>query len=110
MAREQLKNLTEPMYYLLLALTTPQHGYGIMQEVDRKTMGRVKIGAGTLYSLLSRFEKEDIIHQLSDDSRKKTYQLTAKGFVILREEFERLNQLVRDGKKHLEGIGDSDEI
>jgi len=72
MAREQLKNLTEPMYYILLTLTTPQHGYGIMQEVDRRTEGRVKIGAGTLYNLLSRFEEEDIIAQVSEENRKKS--------------------------------------
>lgn len=61
MAREQLKTLTEPMYYILLTLIDPQYGYGIMREVDRRTLGRVKIGAGTLYSLLSRFEEEGII-------------------------------------------------
>jgi len=60
MAKEQLKTLTEPMYYILLTLSEPQHGYGIMQEVERRTEGRVKIGAGTLYNLLSRFEDENI--------------------------------------------------
>jgi hypothetical protein len=39
MAKEQLKTLTEPMYYILLTLSEPQHGYGIMQEVERRTEG-----------------------------------------------------------------------
>ncbi|MDD2574199.1 MAG: helix-turn-helix transcriptional regulator [Bacillota bacterium] len=103
MAREQLKNLTEPMYYILLTLTEPQHGYGIMQEVDRRTEGRVKIGAGTLYSLLSRFEEEDIIKQVSEENRRKTYTITDKGFHILRDEYRRLKQLVSDGKDILQG-------
>lgn len=102
MAREQLKNLTEPMYYILLTLTEPQHGYGIMQEVDRRTDGRVKIGAGTLYSLLSRFEEEDIIVQVSEVSRRKIYTITDKGLNILKDEYQRLNQLVSDGKDILE--------
>jgi len=103
MAREQLKTLTEPMYYILLILTEPQHGYGIMQEVDRRTKGRVKIGAGTLYSLLSRFEEEDIIVQVSEENRRKIYTITDKGLGILGDEYQRLKQLVLDGKDILEG-------
>lgn len=109
MAREQLKNLTEPMYYILLSLTRAQHGYGIMQKVDEITNGRVKIGAGTLYALLSRFEKEEIIVKLSEESRRKSYVLTEKGKNLLRNEFERINLLVSDGMKILVK-GDKDEI
>ncbi len=105
MAREQLKNLTEPMYYILLALTTPRHGYGIMQEVERRTEDRVRIGAGTLYNLLSRFEEEKFITQISEENRRKTYRITDKGLGILKDEYKRLRQLVSDGKDILEGIG-----
>ncbi|HQD41245.1 MAG: PadR family transcriptional regulator [Clostridiales bacterium] len=104
MAREQLKNLTEPMYYILLALTTPRHGYGIMQEVERRTRGRVRIGAGTLYNLLSRFEEENFITQISEENRRKTYGITDKGLGVLKDEYKRLRQLVSDGKDILEGI------
>lgn len=104
MAREQLKTLTEPMYYILLMLSQPQHGYGIMQEVERHTEGRVKIGAGTLYNLLSRFEEEDIIVQLSEENRRKTYTLTDSGFNILKDEYQRLKQLVSDGSDLFEGV------
>ncbi len=103
MAREQLKTLTEQMYYILLTLTEPQHGYGIMQEVERRTEGRVRIGAGTLYNLLSRFEEEDIIVQISDEHRRKIYALTDKGLNILKDEYKRLKQLVSDGDDILEG-------
>lgn len=104
MARKQLKNLTEPMYYILLALTTPQHGYGIMQEVERRTRGRVRIGAGTLYNLLSRFEEENFITQISEENRRKTYRITGKGLDVLKDEYKRLRQLVSDGKDIFEGI------
>lgn len=103
MAREQLKNLTEPMYYILLALSEPQHGYGIMQEVERRTEGRVKIGAGTVYNLLSRFEEENFIVQVSEENRRKTYALTDEGIKILTEEYQRLKQLVSDGSDFIEG-------
>lgn len=97
MARKQLQTLTEPMYYVLLSLLKPIHGYGIMKNVDKITSGRVKVGAGTLYSLLSRFEKEDIVMKISTEESKKTYILTDKGREILGQEHIRLKQLVRDG-------------
>lgn len=99
MAREQLKTLTEPMYYVLLALTREQHGYGIMQCIEGLTDGRVQVGAGTLYALLSRFEGEGIIRQVREEDRKKIYLITAKGTEVLMEEYVRLEQLVSDGKK-----------
>lgn len=102
MAREQLKTLTEPMYYILLTLMEPQHGYSIMQEVDRRTEGRVKIGAGTLYNLLSRFEEEKIIVQVSEENRRKVYTITDKGLDILKDEYQRLIQLVSDGRDLIE--------
>ena len=86
MAREQLKTLTEPMYYILLSLLKENHGYGIMQMVDELTEGRVVIGAGTLYSLLSRFEREKIITQVAEESRRKIYKITEKGSDILQDE------------------------
>lgn len=90
------------MYYILLSLMEPNHGYGIMQDVDLLTKGRVKIGAGTLYNLLSRFEEEDIIEQISEKDRRKTYIITQKGKDILDEEYNRLKRLIQDGKYVLE--------
>ena len=45
--------LTEATYYILLALYNPQHGYGIMQEVEELSKGRVRLAAGTLYGALN---------------------------------------------------------
>lgn len=101
MAREQLKNLTEPMYYVLLCLIEENHGYGIMQMVDRLTSGRVSIGAGTLYALLARFEKEGFIRQTREEERRKLYIITDLGLSMVREEFHRLNQMVADGESLL---------
>ena len=100
MAREQLKNLTEPMYYILLVLQRENHGYGIMQEVEELTGGRVVIGAGTLYTLLGRFEKEEIIQQVAEEDRRKTYIITEKGRQLLDEEICRLRMLLEDGQTY----------
>lgn len=105
MAREQLKTLTEPMYYVLLSLIKQNHGYGIMQMISDFTEGRVAVGAGTLYALLGRFEKEEIISQVAEENRRKIYKLTDKGQGILHEEFARLNKMVSDGHKFFEFDG-----
>lgn len=105
MAREQLKTLTEPMYYTLLALVEERHGYGIMQRISEITQGRVAVGAGTLYALLNRFEKEGIIMQVAERERKKFYRLEPKGEELLSQEFRRLNQLVQDGQSLFDSDG-----
>lgn len=105
MAREQLKTLTEPMYYVLLSLIKENHGYGIMQMISELTEGRVAVGAGTLYALLGRFEKEEIIEQIAEENRRKIYKLTEKGQDVLNEEFDRLNKMVSDGQKFIEFEG-----
>ena len=109
MAREQLKNLTEPMYYILLSLLNENHGYGIMQMVEEVTEGRVTIGAGTLYALLSRFEKEGFITQVLEENRRKIYTLTDEGRDILKEEYNRLNRMVTDADKFTSFDGERKE-
>ena len=57
MAREQLQTLTEPMYYILLALTEECCGVDIMEKVKNLSGGRVTVGPGTLYAMRARFEE-----------------------------------------------------
>ncbi|MGI6659653.1 MAG: PadR family transcriptional regulator [Dethiobacteraceae bacterium] len=102
MAKEQLQNLTEAMYYILLTLTEPRHGYAIMQEVEKISQGSFVVGPGTLYRLLARFEKENIIRQYDDDGRRKSYLITEKGYEMLQAEYQRLKQLVESSKNTLE--------
>ncbi len=104
MARKKLETLTEQMYYVLLSLWgEPRHGYGIMQYVSELTRGRVSIGAGTLYALLGRFEKEELIVLTDAEEGKKSYQLTAQGRQVLQDEQTRLRQQAEDGARILEG-------
>jgi DNA-binding PadR family transcriptional regulator len=102
MSRKQLQNLTEPMYYVLLNLLSPIHGYGIMKNIEKMTSGQVKVGPGTLYSLLSRFEKEEIVTKALAEEGKKIYIITYKGREILMREHTRLKRLIADGDMVLE--------
>lgn len=90
------KALTQPMYYILLSLKEKRHGYEIMQYIEWLTQGRVKVGPGTLYSLLSRFEEDRYIEMVSDDDNKKTYLITQEGISILEKEIDRLRQMLND--------------
>lgn len=102
MAREQLQTLTEPMFFILLALVRPMHGYEIMQTVPAISGERVKVGAGTLYALLTRFEKEGIVRLAGGDGRRKVYALTAKGREHLDRECERLREAARAYDEYIE--------
>lgn len=102
MAREQLKTLTEPMYYILLSLNEERYGYEIMKYINEFTEGRVEVGPGTLYALLGRFENEKIIEKVSTENRRKNYIITDFGRELLEEERQRLLILLKDSNKILE--------
>ena len=91
--------LTEAVYYILLSLTEPMHGYGIMQNVDRLSAGRVRLAAGTLYGAISTLLEKGWIIALDggSDSRKKEYQITERGKAVLRGEIDRLQELLQNG-------------
>ena len=95
--------LTESTYYILLSLYTPQHGYGIMQQAERLSGGRVRLAAGTLYGALNSLCEKGWIVPLpvQAESRKKEYQLTETGLTVLRNELQRLRQLVENGESIL---------
>lgn len=98
MARKKMDTLTEQMYYLLLALHEPGHGYAIMERVKEMTDGRLQIGPGTLYTLLNRFEGEGLIRLRAVTDNRKIYALTQRGREELRQEYDRLRRLVADGE------------
>lgn len=95
--------LTESTYYILLSLVTPQHGYGIMQQTEVLSNGRVRLAAGTLYGALNALCEKGWIKPLpaAQESRKKEYQLTEKGLTMLKNELTRLRQLVANGEQIL---------
>ncbi|MBB6624403.1 PadR family transcriptional regulator [Clostridium gasigenes] len=103
MAREQFQNLTEPMYYILMSLLKENCGVDIMASVDEISNGRVRVGPGTLYALLGKFEKENMIKETEVQGRKRSYIITEKGKVILLEEYRRLISMASDGEKYIRG-------
>ncbi|MBQ7229903.1 MAG: PadR family transcriptional regulator [Oscillospiraceae bacterium] len=93
--------LTESTYYILLSLYTPQHGYGIMQQAQALSGGRIRLAAGTLYGALNALCEKGWIVPLPGSGRKKEYKLTDKGLTVLKNELNRLRQLVENGESIL---------
>ena len=91
--------LTEAVFYILLALRKPNHGYGIIQEVQELTNGRLTLGAGTLYGAIQTLQKKDWIQIYSVDTesrKKKEYIITDRGKEVFREEQRRLKELLHN--------------
>ncbi len=96
--------LTEAVYFILLSLMEPMHGYGIMQLTEKLSGGRVHLAAGTLYGALNTLLEKGWIRSMGEDkdSRKKEYMITLLGEQVLRGEVDRLSELAALGKTYLE--------
>ena len=102
----QNQALTEAVYYILLSLTAPLHGYGIMQNTQILSKGRVNLAAGTLYGAINTLIEKGWIRALPEekDSRKKEYIITTLGKEVLFGEMNRLEELLSNGKRILGGV------
>lgn len=102
MARKQFQTLSEPMYYILLALAEECCGVDIMKKVETISNGRIRVGPGTLYTLLRKFQQAGLIRETSVEGRKISYIITDDGINTLKEEYDRLLVMVNDGKNFLD--------
>ena len=93
--------LTEAVYYILLSVTQPMHGYGIIQNVKDMSGGRLVLAAGTLYGAITNLLAKGWIETAGEEenSRKKEYIITESGLAVLKNELARLEELVSNGKK-----------
>ena len=99
MPRKSMDILTESMFYVLMALMQgPMCGIDIADFIEKRTKSRLQMGPATLYTILGKFEKEKYIRELSVEGRKRTYEITGKGFEAYRDELKRLKQCVLDAE------------
>lgn len=98
--------LTEAVYYILLALVEPMHGYGIMQQTAALSNDRVRLSAGTLYGALASLLEKGWIEQLPEDGRKKDYRITPAGREVLEQELSRLAELLENGRNVLNKLNE----
>ena len=99
--------LTEALFYILLAVRKPVHGYGIIQEVEEMTGGRVRLGPGTLYGAISSLLEKGWIVLYSADlgsRKKKEYVITNQGREVFSAELRRLREVVENREKMEGGV------
>jgi DNA-binding PadR family transcriptional regulator len=97
MPRKAMENLTESMFYVLMALfSEPMCGIDVADYIEKRTGGRVQIGPATLYTLLGKFEKEKYIRETEVEGRKRTYCITEKGKEAYEKELLRLKSCIMD--------------
>jgi DNA-binding PadR family transcriptional regulator len=103
--KSDTKPLTEPVLLILLSLANkPLHGYGLMQDIEMLSSGRVRLSTGTLYGALRRLLEDSWIERFlqADTSRdKQAYRLTATGREHLHLELDRMNQLTQAARVRL---------
>jgi len=90
--------MTETAFYILLSLSEPRHGYGIIKYVEELTKGRIKLSSGTVYSTIMKLQKDEIITVYSDNSRKTVYEITEIGLQLIKTEIGRIEKLYQDAK------------
>src|SRR5438270_11005540 len=100
---EALLPLPVAAFHILLALADEdRHGYAIIQDVEVRTGGELKLSAGTLYRSIQRMLEQGLIVETrdrpapaEDDERRRYYRITPEGTAAARQEARRLAQLVK---------------
>ena len=99
--------LSPHQFHILLALTDRErHGYGVIQDIDQRTGGTLRVGTGTLYTAIARLVELELIadteRRHDNDERRRYYRLLPLGRAVLKAETTRLEALVRHA--HARGI------
>jgi DNA-binding PadR family transcriptional regulator len=96
--------LSAHQFHILLALTDGErHGYGVIQDVEQRTGGDMRLGTGTLYTAIARLVTLGLIVDAGrEDDRRRYYRLLPLGRAVLQAETRRLETLVRHA--HARGV------
>lgn len=87
--------MTETAFYILFCLQKPNHGYGIVQIVEKMTDGAIRLAPGTMYGSLSKMEKDGVIRFVREEDKRKIYEITELGLEILNIELNRIKRLYK---------------
>lgn len=93
--------MTETAFYILFCLREPNHGYGIVQKVDKITNGAIKLTPGTMYGSLSKMEKDNVIQFIREEEKRKIYQITEMGLEVLQIELKRIERLYKIAQEEI---------
>ena len=85
--------MTETGFYILFCLQKENHGYGVVQTVEKLTDGEIHLAPGTMYGSLSKMEKDGLISFVREVEKRKLYVITDLGKEVLDLEINRIRRL-----------------
>lgn len=85
--------MTETGFYILFCLQKENHGYGIVQRVEKLTNGEIVLAPGTMYGSLSKMETDGLIRFVREEEKRKLYVITDIGKEVLDLELKRIKRL-----------------
>ncbi len=91
--------MTETGFYILFCLQKPNHGYGIVQMVERLTHGEIRLAPGTMYGSLSKMEKDGLIRFINEEEKRKIYIITELGTEVIHLELKRIKRLYQTSQE-----------
>ncbi len=99
--------LSPQVYHILVSLVDgDRHGYGMLQEIERRTGDGVRLGTGTLYTAVKRLVASGLIEETEqrpdpdlDDHRRRYYTLTSLGRSVAAADAARMDGLVYMAKE-----------
>ena len=91
--------MTDTGFYILFCLQKPNHGYGIVQMTERLTDGEIRLTPGTMYGSLSKMEKDGLIRFVTEENKRKIYEITELGTEVLQLELKRIRRLYRTAQE-----------
>jgi DNA-binding PadR family transcriptional regulator len=102
---------THHFLMLLALLAEDAHGLGIAREVERLSLGRVRLWPATLYGSLEDLQALGWIEELDEPhekpkgagERKRFYRITPAGRRVARGETRRLADLVQVARTRVRG-------
>ena len=94
--------MTETAFYILFCLQEENHGYGLVQIVEKLTDGAIKLAPGTMYGSLSKMEKDGVIRFIREEDKRKIYKITPLGKEVLSLEIKRIERLYKIAKGETE--------
>lgn len=93
--------MTETAFFILLCLREANHGYGIVQKVEKMTDGELRLTPGTMYGSLAKMEKDGVIRFVREEDKRKIYQITDLGNEVLQTELNRIERLYKIAQEEM---------
>lgn len=96
--------LPQVSFSILLALALRErHGYEIIQQVEEDSAGKLRLGAGALYTSIHKLKQSGYVEETDGDGnqRRKYYRLTPSGLLRLQQDVAYYDEITQVSQQRL---------